>query len=100
MLSEKGFYRIKMDESFLTSEAVDYLMSQKEGANYVVLYEMLYLKALNENGLSARRNGEVVVQFDVEKIQRECKYFSIDTIMVALELYKKLGMACIDDVKK
>lgn len=100
MLSEKGYYRIKMDESFLISEAVDYLMSLKEGARYVVLYEMLYLKTLNEKGRSARKNGEVVVQFDAEKIQRDCKYFTIDTVRDALELYKKLGMACKDVVKK
>ena len=43
-------------------------------------------------------NGRVVkgVNFvnlvDAEKIQRDCKYFSIDTVRMALNIYKSLGM--------
>ena len=53
---------------------------------------MLCLKSVNSNGLLARQIGEIIVPYDVEKIQRDCKYFDIDTVRVALELYKKLGL--------
>jgi hypothetical protein len=36
--------------------------------------------------------GEVIIPFDEAKIQRDLKWFSIDTIRVAMELYKKLGL--------
>ena len=90
--NKQRFYWIKLTDHFLTSETVDFLLSQKNGANYVVLYQMLCLKAVNSNGLLARQIGEVIVPYDAEKIQRDCKHFDIDTVRVALELYKKLGL--------
>lgn len=90
---DKGrLYWIKLTDRFISSDTVDFLMSQKEGANYVVLYQMLCLKTVNNGGVLARELGEMIVPYDVEKIQRDCKWFSIDTVRIALELYKKLGL--------
>lgn len=89
---EKRFYWIKLKESFITSDSVDFLMSQKNGSNYVVLYQMLCLKTINTNGEFARQIGEIIIPYDIEKIQRDCKYFDIDTIRVALNLFKQLGL--------
>lgn len=68
------------------------MMSQKDGANYVVLYQMLCLKTINTGGRFSRTIGEIVIPYDVNKIQRDCKWFSLDTIRVALELYKRFGL--------
>jgi hypothetical protein len=90
---DKGrYYWIKLTDRFMTSDTVDFLMSQKDGANYVVLYQMLCLKTVNNNGVMARQLGEMIVPYDVDKIQRDCKWFSIDTVRIALELYKNLGL--------
>ena len=90
---DKGrYYWIKLTDRFMTSDTVDFLMSQKDGANYVVLYQMLCLKTVNNNGIMARQLGEMIVPYDVDKIQRDCKWFSVDTVRIALELYKKLGL--------
>lgn len=86
------FFWIKLTDSFLSSDTVDFLMSQKDGANYVVLYQMLCLKTVNNDGVLGRKLGEIIVAYDVDKICRDCKYFTIDTVRVALELYKKLGL--------
>jgi hypothetical protein len=80
----------------MTSDKVDFLMSQKNGANYIVLYQMLCLKTINTDGELCRELGEVIIPFDEYKIQRDCKYFEIDTIRVAFELYKKLGMIYVN----
>lgn len=90
--NKQRYYWIKLTDHFLTSDTVDFLLSQKNGANYVVLYQMLCLKSVNSNGLLARQIGEIIVPYDVEKIQRDCKHFDVDTVRVALELYKKLGL--------
>lgn len=90
---DKGrLYWIKLTDRFISSDTVDFLMSQKDGANYVVLYQMLCLKTVNNGGVLARELGEMIVPYDVEKIQRDCKWFSVDTVRIALELYKKLGL--------
>lgn len=92
MATGKRYYWIKLRESFMTSDTVDFLMSQKGGANYVVLYQMLCLKTINTGGRLSRTIGEIVIPYDVEKIQRDCKWFSADTIRVALGLYKRFGL--------
>ena len=67
-------------------------MSQPDGANYVVLYQMLCLKTINTHGRLERQIGEVIIPYDAEKIQRDCKWFSIDTVRVALTVFQKLGL--------
>ena len=47
MATGKKFYWIKLRTSFLDSEKIDFLLSQKNGANYVVIYQMLCLKTIN-----------------------------------------------------
>lgn len=91
-MSEKRFYWMKLKENFMTSDTVDFLMSQPNGAEYVVLYQMLCLQTLNTDGVLGRTIGEVMIPYDAAKIQRDCKYFSIDTVTLALEYYKKLGL--------
>lgn len=95
--NSQRYYWIKLTDRFMTSDTVDFLMEQKDGANYVVLYQMLCLKSVNQNGELARRIGEVIIPFDEEKIQRDCKWFSIDTVRVALSLYKRLGLIYTQD---
>lgn len=92
MATGKRYYWIKLKESFMTSDTVDYLMSQPNGANYVVLYQMLCLKTINTEGKLSRQIGEILIPYDIEKIQRDCKWFSIDTIRVALNLYRSFGL--------
>lgn len=96
MATGKRFYWMKLKESFMTSDTIDYFMSQPDGANYVVLYQMLCLKTINTDGRLSRRIGEVVIKYDIPKIQRDLKWFSADTIRVALNLYKSFGLVYED----
>lgn len=88
----KKYYWMKLKESFMTSDTIDFFMSQPDGANYVVLYQMLCLKTINTGGRLSRHIGEVIIPYDIPKIQRDCKWFSSDTIRVALEMYKAFGL--------
>ena len=92
MATGKRYYWIKLKDSFMNSEVVDFLMSQPNGANYVVLYQMLCLKTINTCGRLTCQIGDIIIPFDMGKIQRDCKWFSLDTIRIALGLYKQLGL--------
>ena len=96
MATGKRYYWIKLKDTFMTSDAVDFLMSQPDGANYVVLYQMLCLKTINTGGKLERHIGEIIIPYDVEKIQRDTKWFTVDTVRVALNLYKALGLVYAD----
>ena len=81
----------------MNSDAVDFLMSQKNGAEYVVLYQMLCLMTVKTSGKLERQLNEVIIPYDAEKIQRDTKYFNIDTVRNALQLYIHLGLIYKDD---
>lgn len=96
MSTPKRYYWMKLKDSFMTSDTIDYFMSQPDGANYVVLYQMLCLKTINTAGRLSRQIGEIIIPYDVEKIRRDMKWFSADTIRVALKLYQAVGLVYED----
>lgn len=92
-MADSKFYWVRLDyRRFESGQDLDFLMSQKNGAEYVVLYQMLCLNTRNTCGEMVVRMNEMIVPFDVDRIVRDCKYFSRDTVIIALELYRKLGM--------
>jgi hypothetical protein len=92
MANGNRYYWIRITDHFFTSDTVDFLMSQKDGSQYVVLYQMLCLKTIKSEGVLSRQLGDVIIPYDETKIQRDCKWFTIDTVRVALTLYKKIGL--------
>ena len=97
MQENKKYYWIKLKTDFFSLDEIDFLLSQKNGCEYVVLYQMLCLNTANSNGKLQKELGEIIIPYDVEKIVRDTKYFDFDTVTVALELYKKLGLVYVDD---
>ena len=92
MAENKKFYWIKLKTDFFSQETIDFLMSQPNGCQYVVLYQMLCLKTANNGGTLATNIGEMIVPYDVNKIVRDTKYFDFDTVTIALGLFKRLGL--------
>ena len=93
----KRYYWIKLKTDFLNLAEIDFLLSQKDGCQYIVLYQMLCLQTANNNGELASRLGKMIIPYDADKIVRDTKYFSRDTVIVALELFKKLNLIYTDN---
>ncbi len=91
-MTNNRFYWIKLKTNFFNREDIDFLLSQKNGAEYVVLYQMLCLSTANNNGRLETNLGEIIIPYNAEKIARDCKYFDIDTVNIAISLYKRLGL--------
>lgn len=87
----KRYYWIKLRTDFFDLETIDWLISQPNGCEYVVLYQKLCLLTANKGGELSSTVGEIIVPYDVNKIARDTK-FSFDTVIVALELFKKIGL--------
>ena len=93
MSSDSRYYWVKLDYSrFESGGDLDFLMGQPNGSEYVALYLMLCLNTRNTDGELISKLGEVIIPYDVDKIKRDCKYFSRDTIVIALSLFKQLGL--------
>ena len=91
-MEDKKYYWIKLKTDFFNQDAIDFIMSQKNGCEYIVLYQMLCLKTANSNGQLTSKIGEMIVPYDVDRIVRDTKYFDVDTVTVAMELFKHLGL--------
>ena len=91
MAEQKRFYWIKLKENFFDIETIDWLISQKNGCEYIVLYQKLCLLTANKGGNLQMQVGEMLIPYDVNKIARDTK-FDIDTVIVAMELFKKIGL--------
>ena len=90
-MSEKRYYWIKLKTDFFDVPTIDWLQDQKNGCEYIVLYQKLCLLSANNGGNLIRKIGEMVVPYDVKKIA-EVTRFKFDTVVVAMELYKKIGL--------
>lgn len=91
MAEQKKYYWIKLKTDFFDLPTIDWLMDQQNGYAYVVLYQKLCLLTANNGGELSRKIGEMIVPYEVKKIA-EVTRFDIDTVVVALELYKRLGL--------
>lgn len=91
-MKEKKYYWIKLKTNFFNREDIDFMLSQENGCQYVVLYQMLCLNTANNDGKLETKMNEMIVPYDIKKIVRDTKYFDYDTVAVALDLYKKLGL--------
>ena len=97
---KQKYYWIKLRTNFFSdveNPAIDFLMSQPNGAEYVVLYQMLLLKTANKHGHLSDSIGEVIIPYDPSKIARDTKYFDEDTVRVAMDWFVKLGLVYRDE---
>ena len=97
MSTDKKFYWIKLKTDFFNKSEIDFLLAQKNGCEYIVLYQMLCLISANNEGRLVQNMNEIIIPYDINKIVRDTKYFDFDTVALALDLYKKLGLVYVED---
>lgn len=91
MPESKKFWYIQLNVNFFEDERIDWLSEQKNGYAYIVLYLKLCLKTANNNGILTRQIGDMIIPYNVDKIA-EITHIDVDTVRVALELYKRIGL--------
>lgn len=90
-MAEKRYYWIKLKDDFFNLDTIDFLFGQEHGCEYIVLYQKLLLLTKNADGNLATTIGEMMIPYNAKKIARDTK-FSIDTVIVGMDLFKKLGL--------
>ena len=88
---KKRFYWIKLRENFFQQETIDWLMEQENGSAYIVLYLKMCLLTANTSGELIRTIGDMTIPYEPKKISQKTG-FDIDTVNVALSLFKHLGL--------
>ena len=94
---ETKFYFLQLKEDFFEDDAIQWLEEQKpNGRDYAYFYLKLCLKSLKTNGILIRQVGEILVPYDNQRLA-ELTRMDFDTVTVAMELLKQIGLVKILD---
>lgn len=86
------FYWLQLKEDFFEDDAIEWLEEQKpNGRDYAYFYLKLCLKSLKSNGILIRKIGNILIPYDNQKLA-ELTRMDFDTVTVAMELLKKIGL--------
>lgn len=86
------FYWLQLKEDFFEDDAIEWLEEQKpNGRDYAYFYLKLCLKSLKSNGILIRQVGNILIPYDNKKLAELTK-MDFDTVTVAMELLKQIGL--------
>lgn len=86
------FYWLQLREDFFDDDAISWLEEQQpKGKEYALFYLKLCLKSLKTNGILIRNVGNFLVPYDNKKLAELTKT-DFDTVTIAMELFKKIGL--------
>lgn len=96
MSENKRFYWLKINENFFDDDTISWIEEQENGKEYCLFYLKLCLKSLKTGGLLIRNVGELLIPYDIKKLAEITKT-ELDTAIVAMEIFKKIGLVQILD---
>ena len=83
-------------DRFETGGDLEFLRNLKNGSEYEMFYMMLGLCIEDRNGeIPARQEGSARA-CDIDRIVSDCRYFTRDTVKVAMSLFRKTGLISED----
>ena len=89
------FYWLQLKEDFFEDDAIQWLEEQEpNGRDYAYFYLKLCLKSLKSNGVLIRKVGNILIPYDNKKLAELTK-MEFDTVTVAMELLKRIGLVKI-----
>ena len=89
------FYWLQLKEDFFEEDSIQWLEEQEpNGRDYAYFYLKLCAKAVKSNGVLIRKVGNVLIPYDNERLAELTK-MDFDTVCVAMELLKKIGLVQI-----
>lgn len=94
MATGKRFYWLKLKEDFFDEDPISWIEEQENGKEYCLFYLKLCLKSLKTDGVLMRTVGDIFVPYDIKKLA-EITRTDIDTAMVAMQLFEKIGLVQI-----
>ena len=93
---ETKFYWLQLKEDFFEEDAIEWLEERDNGHKYSLFYLKLCLKSLKTNGILIRKVGNMLVPYDNKKLA-EMTRMPVDTVIVAMELLKGIGLVQVLD---
>ena len=93
-MAAKKYYWLKLKEDFFEDDTIEWIEEQPGGERYSLFYLKLCLKSLKTDGILIRNVGDMLIPYDERKLAEITKT-DIDTVRVAMSLFKKIGLVQI-----
>ena len=94
-MSEKRYYWLKLYANFFDDDDMRVLLARQNGEQYAIFYLKLLLKAIQQEDVGVLRYKEEVPY--TPEILATVTNTDVDTVRVALELFRKLGLIDHDE---
>lgn len=91
MSVNKRYYWLKLKEDFFDDDTIQFIEEQPNGKEYCLFYLKLCLKSLKTDGTLIRKVGDILIPYNIKKLA-EITRTDVDTVRVAMELFKKIGL--------
>ena len=92
-MTEKRYYWFKMSSDFFERDDVKWVLSKRDGSDYIIIYLNLCLKSLCNGGLLFSKVGEMVIPYDSDSIFRELGgRYKESTILAAISCLTQAGL--------
>lgn len=91
MSRSKRNYWLKLKEDFFQDDVISWIEEQDKGVYYINFYLKLCLKTINSEGILVRKVGDMLIPYDTKALSK-ITGTDVDTIIVAMELFKKTGL--------
>lgn len=92
----KRYFWLKLKDDFFDDDAIEWLEEQPNGKEYVLFYLKLCLKSLKHDCCLIRTVGNMLIPYDAKKLG-ELTHTKEDTVIVALELLKRIGLVDLQE---
>lgn len=90
-MAAKRYYWLKLKEDFFDDDTIQWIEEQPNGQLYCLFYLKLCLRSIKTDGVLVRKVGQMFIPYDVDKLAEITKT-PVDTVRVAMELFKNLGI--------
>lgn len=85
-------YWLQLREDWYDDDAIKWLEEQPNGEKYSGFYMKLMLKSIKTNGILIRQIGKLLIPYDPPTLAELTRTKEVDTVIVAMELLKKIGL--------
>lgn len=91
------YFWIKLRQELMQSKEIKLLMRQQDGGWYFSIYIYLIMLSINSEGKLIQKVNDMEMIYDLVTITQELMFFKIDTIRVAMEILRNLGLLYEDE---
>jgi len=86
------YFWIKLRQDLMHSKEIKLLMRQVDGGWYFSIFVYLIMLSINSEGRLIQKVNKMEMIYDLETITQELMFFKIDTVRVAIQMLKSLGL--------